>query len=256
MTVLVSGSDESSGRHHRSIFLHGGFVAPEEDWSNLFASAWQKSVLTGPPTIPYLHMTEIRSRAWREKYGLSAAEAERRVDEAFLVIESVGSLTPISSQINGGRFRDEFPSKMRVASGAMKKFEPDYIGFIGYVFVVLAYLEQEHLEVEKVDFIVERKTGITQQLKEFYDSMPKPLEELGLASQAKLLGELIPASKDRVPLQAADVLCWHSQRAETGRLSRIDENRYATLARRRGCRHEWTDDDITKLKLALSKSGP
>lgn len=255
MAVFVSFSDESSGQDHRSIFWHGGFVGPEEDWSKLFAPAWQERVLgRSSQAIPYLHMTEIRSRAWREAHGLSDEEAERRVDEAFLVIESVGSLIPISSHINAGRFRDEFQSKMRVASGAMKKFEPDYLGFLGYVFTVLAHIDRENPETEKIDFVVERKSGVTKHIQEFYDSMPKAMEELGLTSQATLLGELIPASKERIPLQAADMLCWYSRRAQAETLSDVDANRYATISRRKGRRQEWTDDDIAKFKLALSKS--
>ena len=86
MAVFVSGLDETAGKTHRDTFLLAGFVAPEHDWSRFFAPAWQERVLDGPPAIPYLHMTEIRSPKWREKYGLSKLEADDRIDTAIALI--------------------------------------------------------------------------------------------------------------------------------------------------------------------------
>jgi len=68
MAVFISASDEAAGKNQRDPFLFAGFVAPEKDWSRFLAPAWQERVLDGPPSIPYLHMTDIRSPQWRSDY--------------------------------------------------------------------------------------------------------------------------------------------------------------------------------------------
>src|SRR5262249_10485160 len=113
---FMSGSDESAGKTQRDTFFFGGFVAPEEDWSRFFEPAWQERVLDGPPAIPYLHMTEIRSQKWRSQFGLSRAAADERVDEAFSVIETMGSLYPIGIHVDGGHVLDKFATAKVVAA--------------------------------------------------------------------------------------------------------------------------------------------
>ncbi len=232
------------------MFFYGGLLAPIKDWREFFIPLWQERVLHGPPLLPYFHMTEIRSRAWRAAHGLTEETAERRVDEAFLVIDRVSSLRPISSRMDGGSFRDKFKKKMRIASGAAKHFAPDYLAFIGYVFTVLGHVGDYFPDAEKVDFLVERKDGITDHVNEFYDDIQSSLNECGEARLGKLLGELIPGGKDRVPLQAADVFCWHAYRREIGKLTEVDSQRYKSFAYRRGQRQQWEDGMLAKLKTA------
>jgi hypothetical protein len=254
MAVFVSGSDETSGKDHRGVFHHAGFIAPEKDWSDYFAPAWRERVLDGIPSIPYLHMTDIRSDKWRKKYGLSRLEAEGRVDEAIRVIDGMGSLYAIGSRADAGFFLDMFAGddgKILTNKGAIKKFVPDHLCFMGYVFVVLNYVNYTHPEAEKVDFIVEHKHGVFDEVNEFYDGMAGILTELGSPELVDLLGELIPGHKDRVPLQAADVLCWHSQRAQAGIIAGNDAARYWKLAHRGGFRHEWTEKEIIQLSRNL-----
>src|ERR1035441_8314627 len=83
MAIFVSFSDESETA---GFFHHAGLIAWEKEWDKVFVPAWQKYVLDRPPKIEYLHMTEIRSRAWREKRGLSPEEAELRVNAAVNLI--------------------------------------------------------------------------------------------------------------------------------------------------------------------------
>lgn len=205
MTVFLSASDESVGKDHRSMFFYGGLIAPVKDWVELFTPSWQARVLDGPPKIPYLHMVDIRSRDWRDDNGLTDEEAERRVDQAFLVIDSIKSLRPISSRMTGSVFLDKFPKKqkMRIASGARKKFLPDYLALIGYVFTVLGHVADNFPDAETIDFLVERKDGITDHVNEFYDDIQKSLNECGDARLGNLLGGLLTGGKDRLPLQGA-----------------------------------------------------
>jgi hypothetical protein len=71
MAVFTAASDETSGGNPLSVYHYSGWVMPEPDWSHFFTPAWQERVLDGPPNIPYLHMTEICSKAWREQNGIS-----------------------------------------------------------------------------------------------------------------------------------------------------------------------------------------
>lgn len=256
MAVFLSSSDENAGKDHRSMFFYGGLLAPVKDWVELFVPRWQERVLDGPPPIPYLHMTEIRSKAWRIANGLSDDEAERRVDAAFLVFDGVTSLRPISSRMNAGHFQDTFGKrKIRIASGAFKHFFPDYIAFIGYVFTVLGYVSDHFPDAEKVDFLVEKKDGITDHINEFYENVQASLNDLGEPNMGKLVGKLIPGSKDRLPLQVADVFCWHAYKRECGTLTEIDGRRYEKFCSRGGQRQEWEDGMIAKLKTATEGGG-
>ena len=93
MAVFVSASDEHSGSNGRGPFLFAGYVGPERDWSKFLVPAWQERVLDGPPRIPYLHMTEIRSNEFRNTVGITRPAANARVDEALA----------LSDRSSGGR---------------------------------------------------------------------------------------------------------------------------------------------------------
>jgi hypothetical protein len=226
---------------------------PRRDWSRFFAPAWQERVLDGPPSIPYLHMTEMRSRKWRAEHGLSELDADDRIDEAITLIDTMASLYPIGIDVHAGHFRDELrEQKVVVSSGGAKNLEPDYICFVGYAYLVLKYLERFHPEAEKVDFVVERNGDITKHIQEFHSHLAADLESLGEPSLVKLVGELIPAGKERIPLQAADVLCWHTGRArQHGTMDINDIRRYRKLIRRRATRIPLTKEMISQIKQAF-----
>jgi len=139
-----------------------------------------------------------------------------------------------------------------VAGGA-KTFEPDYICFLGYAFFVLNYIAQWHPEAEKVDFIVERNGPITKHIQEFHSHLDVNLQAVGCASLAPLVGEMIPAGKDRIPLQAADLLCWHTARARQPKtMDAADIRRYSRLAYRKGCNYRFPKSKISKIIKGLA----
>lgn len=256
MAVFVSASDENAGKNERDTFLFAGWVAPEEDWSRFFAPAWQERVLDGPPAIPYLHMTEIRSEEWRKKHGISLAEAEDRVDNAFTVIDTLSSLFPIGISLDAGFLRDRLADAIITApTGGKRPFDPDYLCFIGYVYYVLNYLAHKHPEAEKVDFVIEKNGPITRYIQHFHSTIADNLEALRQPHLARLLGDLLPASKDRVPLQAADVLCWHTARAQHSEtMDAADIRRYNTIAKRDGCHWRMPNEMVLELVQALLRS--
>lgn len=255
MAVFFSASDENSGKTHRDTFFFGGFVAPEEDWSRYFVPAWQERVLDGPPAIPYLHMTEIRSEQWRVQYGLSRTAADKRIDDAFAVIGSMGSLYPVGIYVDGGHVLDKFSTTKVVApTGGAKAFEPDYLCYLAYAYSVLLYVETSHPEAERVDFIVETKGQVTKLVQEFHSTLAEGLKALGRTGIGNLVGRLVPGSKDMVSLQAADVLCWHTARYMARTMDADDERRYSTIAHRKGFRHHLTNEQVSQIGDAVSPS--
>jgi len=252
MAVFVAASDErSAGGNRRNRFFYGGFLAPEKDWYGPFAELWDKNVLEGPPRIPYLHMTDIRKKTWREENKITRPQAERRVRNAFEVISDLPSLTPIGSALNAGHLLDAFTTRVEFRSGARKKFEPDYLAFMAYAYLVLMFCDKARPDAEKVDFVVERSSDITKHIQEFYDDMPDSLTKVGLGRLVPLLGELIPGGKERAPLQAADVLCWYTERFHEGTLDEKNVRRYKVIATRRGARSIISDRAITELWTAV-----
>lgn len=258
MAVFVAASDERySGGNCRDKFFYGGFLAPFNDWAGPFAEQWDANVLAGPPRIPYLHMTDIRKRAWRESEGngISRTQGERRVRSAFELISEMPSLTPIGTDLNAGHLLDTFTKKIQVQTNggkARKRFKPDYLSFLAYVYLVLEFCDRKRPDAEKVDFVVERNGEITNHIQEFYETMPSSLESIGAKHLIPLLGELIPGGKDRAPLQAADVLCWYSQRFREGELNDKDTRRYKVIATRQGVRVDFTDPIVTRFWEAIT----
>ena len=254
MAVFVAASDESSGA---GLYHYAGWLAPEPDWSLYFTPAWQDRVLNGPPKIPYLHMTEMRSKAYRAKWGLSELEADDRLDEAARVIDTLGSLYPFKLTIDSSIFSPLYkPHKMIVESGAWKEFKPDFLAFTAYVFAVLCQVNFKYPEAEKVDFLVENNSEITKHIHELYKTMPVALNHIKRPDLVPLLGEFIPGGKDRVPLQAADYLCWHSQRADAQTLDdERDLRRWNTISHRKGFNLPLPMDVLTKLAESFTKHG-
>ena len=196
MAVFVAASDESAGKNQRDTFFFGGFVGPEDDWSRFFAPAWQERVLDGPPAIPYLHMTDIRSPQWRAKYGLSRLQADDRVDEAFHLIDTMPTLYPVGVHVDAGHLRDKFgASKVVASTGASRPFEPDYLCFLAYAFAVLSHVKQNHPEAERVDFVIERKQHVTRYIREFHSQLAMALEALREPSLSSIVGDLIPGAR-------------------------------------------------------------
>ena len=248
MAVFTAFSDESGVEDLRGKFLVGGYAASEMDWP-FFARAWQERVLDGPPPIPYLHMKEIRRESFRAKHNLTPRDAEDRVDEAIRLIRSTGGLVAVASTMLRADLEDGLHRKVR-EHGVRPRIgidEPDYFCYLAYALYVLKEVQHLYPEARRIDFVVSKKNKITNHVKEFHDV----LRELIGPPLDSLVGELIPGSmEDRLPLQAADVLCWHLQRhyaaQVTGKPDRIDEHRLKLLGETQGHLHEYSLADMEK----------
>jgi hypothetical protein len=248
MAVFVSHSDETDEGHHRSMFWHCGLIAPEQDWSAYFNPAWQEDVLDSPPAIPYLHVSEIRDSEWRAQHGLSYSQMHEKLDAAAHVINTTGSLIPLGIKANAGVFLDLFRDYKMVKSKGekAKRFLIDHLCFNAYTGVVLLYAKHTFPDLEKVDFVVDRKDGVFDKQKELYETLEAVLPALGHPELVELLGEIIPSDpENRIPLQAADFLCWHTGRSKD--LEGRNRDRYYPIAHRPGFMHHYPDHDLRKL---------
>src|SRR4051812_36503956 len=91
MEVFIAASDETADRERVGNMYYSGYVASVDDWTTFFTPAWQERVLDGPPSIPYLHMTDVRSAKWRATHGkgITVPDADRRVREGCDVISQL-----------------------------------------------------------------------------------------------------------------------------------------------------------------------
>jgi hypothetical protein len=230
MAVFVCAADESSDQNPRQNFFYGGFAAPLTVWEGVFADAWNERVLNGPPQIPFLHTTSILSPAWRAKYGLTERDASVRLDEAARIIRITGALIPVMVYVDQGDFdailRQPFLPRGRKRPVSL---DPDYICFICFVLTQLMWINDREDDVERVDFWVEENGQITRFLHQFHAGSRDAVLDTGSPHLAPLVGEFNQVGKDRIPVQAADVLAWHARNAERNTLDRDGWRRYSRM---------------------------
>jgi hypothetical protein len=232
MAVITAFSDETEVHSAEGKFLMGGYIAPADDWP-LVESAWQDRVLDGPPKLPYLHMRKIRNSKWQQKYGITDYQAGCRVTEAAQVMHSFGNLAVIASSVRRSYLGEVFHAGRYKNNHYIPRGidQPDYLAFVGYALFTVGQVHKKWPHARKVDFVVERKKGVTEHVREFKDELQKLLDP----PLAGLVGELIPASaKDSLPLQAADVLLWHIQRyyavdEDQNKMQVLDQERLGLL---------------------------
>jgi hypothetical protein len=143
--------------------------------------------------------------------------------------------------------------ELLASTGARKSYEPDYHAFVIYAYAVLCRVKVTYPEAERVDFIVENKSNITKYIHDFYKTLPQSLRHIKREDLIPLLGKFISGSKDLIPLQAADFLCWHNQRAQTGKMEPDDIRRWNPMARKKGFSFDVPEDLLTKFAEAWAR---
>jgi len=232
MSLFTAFGDESDGGDQTGPFVFGGFVAPTRDWVDYFTPAWEERVLNRAPSIGSFHMTEIRNQRWQLKNGLTQGDAERKIDEAVSIIAASGSLHLVRTAMDGGHFRNVFGDTKLVRTAPQPgtyQFDPDYIGFLGFARGALEYMHTHCVDVERVDFVIERKERVSHYIPGFLDQLRNWLKANSRLDLLSLVGEVIPGDKEHVPLQAADLAMWHVRRHEAGELDQADRRRLAQM---------------------------
>jgi hypothetical protein len=168
----------------------------------------------------------------------------------------MGSLYPLNLQIDGSRFRPLFKEHTVVLpAGGEKRFLPDFLAFVSYAWCVLTYVKAAHPCAEKVDFMVERKSDITRYMNAFYDELPAALANVRSPELVDLMGDFVPVSKERAPVQAADYLCWLSRHAEESTLGERNARRFGTISCRKGFKLVLPDSVLAGLAESFTKNG-
>lgn len=245
MAVFVAGADESSGKGS-PFFYWCGFLGPERYWSESFAPAWEAEVLSNPH-IPHLHQKDIRNGHWRKEHGLSDQDLNRKLDAAWRLAGEADPLFPIAVRIDKEHFRQALSGRLirTNPSVAPYRMEPDYYCFICFAQLCVERAHRHHPDCEKVDFIVERNQNITSHVREFHDTLKESFIDIGKPHLAPLVGDFIPAGKERVPLQAADMLSWHENRRDANGLNYKDRARFKAVSKKAGARfsvkREWIE---------------
>ncbi len=102
--------------------------------------------------------------------------------------------------------------------------------------MALKLVRLHHPHVEKVDFVVSNKKKITHHIvNEFRDEIRNLMDP----EDREIMGEVLPGDPiDRLPLQAADLICWHQQRMLAKKLTKVDLGHVRRL-KCPAARHEW-----------------
>ena len=101
-----------------------------------------------------------------------------------------------------------------------------------------------YTKAERVDFIIEKKREVLPAMHDFHKGLRESFSNIGLTRVGDLVGGLTAGDKQTIPLQAADLLCWHYQRlAASARntaisFSDVDAKRLSKLTRF-GAGHTW-----------------
>ena len=228
--VFQAVSDESGHGSGTGLFHYGGFVAPVLEWTDKVTPAWEAKVLNPSPQIPYMHMTEIRSREWRRTRGngITEYQADCRIDAAVEIVAGNPSLKVAIASLDAGKFRELFkgsrirrlPDKQPGSHPMM----PDHLGFLGFVRSALQYVKNHYPDASKVDFLYERSSA-SAGFETYIENMDDHLSVIGGGNLVPLLGEFIPGGKERVPLQVVDLALWHLRRGKEKKMDRADRRR-------------------------------
>jgi hypothetical protein len=251
MAVFLAASDETSGE---GMFHHAGYLAPLTCWADAFVPAWERIVLAGPPHIDEFHVTDLRSRSWREKHGITEEDAEARIDAAVNLIWETKEIFAVRSSVDAPHFEDHASGlrfRLNDPRRAPADFVVDYPSFHGYLYLVLMTCAL-YPGTKKVDFLIEKKREVFPAMHDFHNGLRESFANIGLPRVSAIVGELIPGDKKRIPLQAADLLCWHTQRSFANSrnpaidFSEVDRQRYAKLTRL-GTGQTWEQPMIEEL---------
>ncbi len=226
-TKFISAVDESE---KNGLFVYGGFSASRSFWEKDFAPAWTEFVLDTPPRLTHLHVADLYRPEWRASQGMSETQMRRKLDEAARVIRSSGQLLPVVFSLT----REEFDLILRQQvtfypdrkQPQEKSLDPDYICFYLCALEQLQRIKNEYPSTERVDFWVEENRPITSHMLPFKNDLHTHLPSLGLGHLVPLVGKYTSVTKDRIPVQAADYLCWHERHQLAGTLGREEARRY------------------------------
>ena len=222
--VYVSYSDETSVDNGNGQYIMAGLAANELYWPT-FSERWAREVLNSDPKIPYVHMVDLRSKEWRKKYGLTWDDQLVKVRQAVKIIceeQSVGIFMGSLFEPAYKKFVDDARRQGVRIKG--RDASADYVCFVTYFLAILAQITYDVPQVKKISFALSEKKHVTHRIRtESREAIVRYLERESKLGLAKYVGTMFPVTPDdHPPAQAADVVCWHLNRAYAGTLEQED----------------------------------
>lgn len=254
MTVYVAYSDESATPDNDGPFIVGGYVTPALAWPD-FSKKWAENVLLPAPEIPYMHVVELRSKVFRAKHGLTWEDNLAKVAAASKTIYDHKDVWACFGAISRQKLQEIY-RKIEKSGRRYQEFlkEPDYMCFLSYAFYLIAHVSDLRPEVTRIDFVVSKKQRVSHYYSKFQEEMRDFLNDYNPAL-GKLVGDLIPANmEDRVPLQAADVLCWHLQKHYSNAVEPEDVSNLNLLMESSGTGHTWTEKELEEFASNITRA--
>jgi hypothetical protein len=209
----IAFSDESGSGDGRGQFLVAGYVAKEADWPE-FSRQWQEQILDPPPTIPYVHVVELRSAWWREKHGISKTQAIQKLEDAVKLVTGCPAISPYLGTLPEVAYRKARTWFEKKGFKVKKRHGlADSPCFAAFAMAIVHDIAVHRPDVSKIVFNISRKQYVENLLRfDVRDALIQYFEEFN-SELAKLVGDVVPLSmEEHKPLQAADLLCWHLQR--------------------------------------------
>lgn len=161
---------------------------------------------------------------------MSETQMRRKLDEAARVIRGSGQLLPVVFWVKSAEFDEIIRQPITFYAdrkqAQTKTLDPDYICFFLSAIEQLRRVKAEYPCAERVHLWVEEKRPITTHLLTFKEDIPRNLAAMGLADLEPLVGTYRAVSKNEIPVQAADYLCWHERHQLAGTLGQEERERY------------------------------
>jgi hypothetical protein len=251
--VYVAYSDESGSGDGRGHFLVAGYGADEREWPE-FSQLWLEQIIQSVPRIPYLHMVEIRSEAWRKRNGITKDEAHEKVKRAIKLILNTKFIEPYigtMNQVHYSGLKGFFSS--RGYSIGRHQGAADIPCFFTYAFSLIHNVAVRKPDIHKITFNISNKKTIENYIRRDVREAMVAYFETTNPYLATLLGDVLPLPMEmNMPLQAADVLCWHLQRKIHANNSTQEEKEdIAAFVNKGICGLELTESMLREVSAAI-----
>jgi hypothetical protein len=125
---------------------------------------------------------------------------------------------------------------------------------MGFAGALLEHCQHMLSDIDRVDFVISEKQCVSKNMDKVLDTLKAQVREPATAS---LIGNIrIGRMEAEIPLQAADVMCWHIQRYFSGVFDRTLEDRmWYLLKERTGVMHYWKREELEATSRDLEKEG-
>lgn len=188
--------DSGSGGDSR-FYVLGGYVASIAEWQG-FAERWQE-VLDLEPRLEYFKMSQAESL--RGNFlGFTAVQRDERVSR-FIDVIMAHDLREASVAIPHAEFCEVLEPLLLKAHSS-----PYYFAFVAMVTALSGYYRHGGLSREIVDFVFDIQQGKQTRMESLYGSFR------GWYPKWQLGNVHYRTDQDSLPLQAADLIAWHTRR--------------------------------------------